>query len=115
MPTDKIKYIWGIYDGRGNDINLTFSDYYKYFIFDHDFTTAPQTSQNKLIGTGNTLSNISEFFPNSQFVEYHFPGTQANDLMNWSSLRLVFQEYNIAWYLVAIIHDQWTIWKKFSS
>jgi hypothetical protein len=29
--------------------------------------------------------------------------------MDWRSLRLVFEKKNDIWYLVGIIHDQWTI------
>jgi hypothetical protein len=29
--------------------------------------------------------------------------------MDWESLRLVFQEEGGVWYLVGVIHDEWTI------
>jgi hypothetical protein len=29
--------------------------------------------------------------------------------MDWQSLRLVFEETAGNWYLVGIVHDQWTI------
>jgi hypothetical protein len=29
--------------------------------------------------------------------------------MDWRSLRLVFEEQGGSWYLVGIVHDQWTI------
>jgi len=43
-------------------------------------------------------------------VEYHFPGIDPQyGGLDWRSLRLVFQQSGGEWYLVGIIHDQWTI------
>jgi hypothetical protein len=42
-------------------------------------------------------------------VEYYFPGFDLQlQGMDWRSLRLVFTLYDNTWYLVGIIHDQWT-------
>ena len=110
LPTNTATYLWGYADGSGLPFRFTFADYYKKYIFDRDYTKAPQSKINELIETGNTKSNISEFFPNSKFVEYNFPGVDPKlESMDWSSLRLVFQGYDGTWYLVCIIHDQWTI------
>lgn len=109
LPVDKTIYTWGTYDGSGFSIQLTFADYHKKFIFDRDYTLAPQVKYNQLIKTGNTMSNISEFYPNAQFVEYHFPDTKAQEFMDWSSLRLIFEKYQDKYYLVGIVHDYWTI------
>ena len=37
---DKQKQLWGYYDGSGDDILLTFADYYQHFIYSHDFLNA---------------------------------------------------------------------------
>jgi hypothetical protein len=29
--------------------------------------------------------------------------------LDWASLLLVFEQYESRWYLVALVHDQWTI------
>ena len=43
-------------------------------------------------------------------MEYHFPGIDPKfEGMDWRSLRLVFEQKNCTWYLVGIIHAQWTI------
>jgi hypothetical protein len=43
-------------------------------------------------------------------VEYHFSGFDKKfEGMDWASLKLVFENSNNEWYLVGIVHDQWTI------
>lgn len=110
LMEDTKKYIWGVYDGIGEPIELTFSDYYKKFVYDADFINAPQVGYNKAIGTGNTINNSFEFYKNSIIIEYHFPGIELKyEGMDWRSLKLVFEKYQDKWYIVGIIHDQWTI------
>ena len=107
--TDSSSYTWGAYSGTGEPINLSFLDYYSKFIYDEDFANAPQVSLNHRLSTGNSIDNNTEFYPGSMIVEYYFPGFDPQYAgMDWRSLRLVFSEYNSTWYLVAIIHDEWT-------
>ncbi len=101
---------WGVYDGSGEPINLTFGDYYDKFVYDKDFANPQVIGNNVPIGRGNTIDNTAEAYPNGYFVELHFPGFDPQfQGIDWESLRLVFEEYNDAWYLVGIIHGQWTI------
>ena len=103
-------FLWGYYDGSGNPMELNVEDYFNKFVFDHDFTTAPETGINRLVKTGNTNSNLDIIFPGASFVEYHFPGFEPKyEGMDWSSLRLVFEKSGKQWMLVAIVHDAWTI------
>jgi hypothetical protein len=89
---------------------LNFNDYYKKFIYDKDFANPQIIGNNTAVSQGNSLSNIKEVYPEGYFVELHFKGfDQKYSGMDWESLKLVFQEENGEWYLVSIIHDQWTI------
>ncbi|HJZ23064.1 MAG TPA: hypothetical protein VJ201_01270 [Candidatus Babeliales bacterium] len=107
---DEKKYLWGAYDGSGEPIELTFNEYFTQFIYDKDFANAKMVSYNASIVKGNRKNNIHEVYPNSTFVEYHFPGYDPKyEGMDWKSLRLVFEEKDNVWYLIAIVHDQWTI------
>jgi len=109
MDLDAV-YTWGSYDGTGDAIELTFSDYYEAFVYSADFVNAEQVAVNDQIGQGNTINNIEEFYPGSSFVEYHFSGfDEQYGGMDRESLRLVFIEENGRWFLVGIVHDQWTI------
>jgi len=101
---------WGLYDGSGEPIELTFSEYYEKFIYDQDFENAERFACNELLKTGNTICNINEAYPDAEFAEYHFTGFDPEYAgMDWVSLRLVFEKYEDSWMLVGIIHDQWTI------
>jgi hypothetical protein len=117
FPADKIAalmadttgYTWGAFDGSGAPIDLTFTDYFSKFIYDVDFANAPQLAINHRLGVSTTIDNSAEFYPGAMMVEYYFPGFDPQYAgMDWRSLRLVFMEDNNTWYLVGIIHDQWT-------
>lgn len=106
--TEVIK--WGAYDGSGEPINLKFSDYYDKFVYDKDFANPQVIGNNVAIGKGNTIDNIAEAYPNGYFIEFHFSQFDPQfEGLDWESLRLVFEEYNNTWYLVGVIHGQWTI------
>jgi hypothetical protein len=108
--TDSAVIHWGEYDGNGNPINLNFQGYYQRFIYNVDFAQAPVVAYNQIAGHGNTQNNMHEVYPGNQFVEYHFPGFNPQfGGMDWQSLRLVFEEVAGNWYLVGIVHNQWTI------
>jgi hypothetical protein len=110
LMTDKTVYHWGIFDGSGKPIDMTFERYYIRFVYSHDFANAPQKGFNRIIGRGNTIENSAEFYRQSIVVEYHFPGFEKQyEGLDWKSLRLVYQHTNNEWYLVGIIHDEWTI------
>lgn len=107
--SDKTKYIWGIFDGSGFDIEFTPAEYFDRFVYDKDFVKVGTVSYNKIQRKGNTLENQFEVYPNSTIVEYYFHGSEAHAGLDWASLRMVFEKYNGKWYLVGIIHNQWTI------
>jgi len=109
LADDTKTYLWGYYDGSGEPIELSFSDYYKKFIYDVDFVNAEQVGYNQVLGHGNSLNNSFEVYKNSVIVEYYFSGFDPKfEGMDWRSLRLVFEKKGDIWYLVGIIHDQWT-------
>lgn len=104
------EYIWGYRDGSGFPIKETFKDYYSEFVYDQDFVNAKEVGYNQRLGSGNTIDSTSEFYKDSIRVEYHFSGFNPDyEGMDWESLVLIFQEKDSVWYLVGIVHDQWTI------
>ena len=109
IMADSSVYDWGHYAGTGESIQLSFPEYYSKFIYDVDFTNAPQVSLNHRLSTGNSIDNSVEFYPGAMVVEYYFPGFDPQyGGMDWRSLRLVFSEVDTTWYLASIIHDEWT-------
>jgi hypothetical protein len=103
-------YTWGSYDGSGAPINLTFSGYYAKFIYDQNFLAAPQIVFNQVLQRGNMVNNFTSAYPQGVSIEYYLPGFNAQyNGMDWESLKLVFEQNGGNWYLVGIIHEQWTI------
>jgi len=110
LANDSKTYLWGYYDGSGEPMNLKFEDYYKAFIYDADYLNAEQVGYNKTLSYGNALDNSFEVYKNSIIVEYYFSGIDPKyEGMDWRSLKLVFEKKNDVWYIVGIIHNQWTI------
>ena len=107
---DENSYIWGYYDGGGEEIRLIPSQYYEKFIYSEDFMNAPEIGYNEVLSSGNMLENQFEAYDNAIVVEYYIPEINPEyEGIDWQSLRLVFEEYEGDWKLVGIIHNQWTI------
>ncbi|NLY11219.1 MAG: hypothetical protein GX020_06005 [Firmicutes bacterium] len=107
---DKEIYHWGYYDGTGNEIRLTPSEYYHRFVYSADFTKADQVGYNEVLSRGNILENQFEVYHKPIIVEYYFQGFNPDyGGLDWCSLRLVFEKFLGKWYLVGLIHNQWTI------
>ena len=104
---------WGSYDGSGEPIDRTFQQYFDRFVYDADFLSAATVGFNTRLSSGNSLDNAAEVYPDGVIVEYYIAGVKAQyEGMDWRSLKLVFERADggsETWYLVAIVHDEWTI------
>ena len=102
--------LWGVFDGSGAPIELTFTDYYDQFVYDQDFANAEVIGYNRRIGgDGGMINNIPDFYPGGVMVEYHFSGFEPDyGGLDWRSLRLVFMQDGDEWFLIGIVHDEWT-------
>jgi len=110
LAQDNTVYLWGSFDGSGNPINQIYSDYHQSFVYDEDFLNPHIIGINTKIGMGNSLNNVDTAYPNGEFIEFHFTGFDPQySGMDWRSLKLVFEDVSGSWYLVGIIHGQWTI------
>ena len=107
---DQTVYHWGQFDGSGKPIDLTFEAYFERFIYDADFARPHAVGYNEVIGRGNTINNIVQVYPNAVAIEYHFEGFDPTFAgLDWRSLRLVLEEKEGDWYLVGLVHDEWTV------
>lgn len=102
-------YTWGLYDGIGEPIELTFDEYVSKFVYDQDFLNADEVFYDMHFNRGNTINNVLEAYADSHVLEYYFKGTPEYDGMDWESLKLIFEEKDGNWYLTGVVHDQWTI------
>lgn len=110
LGEDPTVYHWGVSDGSGEPIELTFNEYWARFVYDADYRQPQWIGFDEPIGQGNTINNIPEVYPQGVMVEYHFEGFDPSfEGLDWRSLRLVLEEQDGAWYLVGIVHAEWTI------
>lgn len=101
--------VWGFYDGSGDPIELTFAEYIDRFVYDQDFLETGEAIYDQKTDRGNTINNVFEVYEDCHVLEYYFEGTPEYDGMDWRSLKLVFEEKDGNWYLVGVVHDEWTI------
>lgn len=110
VTTGKNKKInWGSYDGSGEPILLTPEMYFKKFVYDANFVHPEKYDVNNFIGAGNSLNNLKKIYEGSDFTESYYSGSKKNGGLDWKTVRLVFKQINGKYYLVGIVHDQWTI------
>jgi len=105
---DKQNRIWGGLPS-GEDINLTFADFYSKYLYSKDFSTAPDRRFNDFIPMGATENTIYSYYPNSIAVEYFYLSSfgEAKDaLADRKSLTMVFEKsHDSKWCVVDIIYD----------
>ncbi len=110
LAQDQTVYTWGFEDGRGDPIKMTISQYFQRYVYDRDYTQAVEIGIDRIMTGGNALENLTEAYPGCRFVDFSFPSADpVNDGLDWSSLKLVFQPGNERWYLVGVVHGEWTI------
>ena len=110
LPGSNTQFTWGRYDGSGETIDLTFDEYHQRFVYDQDYYQPDVVGLDQEVSSGNAINNISDIFPDGMIVEYHFPGFDSQYAgMDWRSLRLVFAQEKGGWFLVALVHGEWTI------
>lgn len=104
------KLFWGNYDGTGDPIDLSAKDYFSQFVYDVDFTNAEKVTINQSSAKGNSINNIFAVYPQSDYIENYFSGFDNKyEGMDWRALRLIFQKVADKYYLIGVVHDQWTI------
>ncbi len=108
LLTDPTVYNWGTEDGTGDPIMKTPQEYFDRYVIDKDYTSPDDIQYNNVVQRGSMLVNIPTFYPNGIFVEYYVEGTAQYVGMDWGSLYVVFEEDGGDWYVVGIVHGEWT-------
>ena len=107
---DREMIVWGSFDGTGDPIRMTLHNYMQRFVYDVDFLKPEKRSVNEIIGGGNSLNNLDSVYKDCDFTESYFSGFEKKyEGHDWRTLRLVFKERNRRFFLVGIVHDEWTI------
>jgi hypothetical protein len=106
---DTSTYTWGTEDGSGLPIEKTGEEYWNRYVWDHEYTAAPEIRWDHVQDHGSMIDNAAEVYPEARIVEYHFPGFEEQyGGMDWRSLRLMLKDVDGRWYLTGVIHDEWT-------
>jgi hypothetical protein len=101
---------WGSDDGTEAPLLFNLPGYFDRYVYPKDFLHAKVQSVNQSHGGGNSLNNLKTFYPNADFTEFYFPGFDPKyDGMDFRLLRLVFKKEKNKIWLIAIVHDEWTI------
>jgi len=109
--TDSNAYVWGVYDGSGEPIEMTPTAYFAEFVFSKNYCESPIIGINRIVKSGNALENITDEFPGVRFVDFHIPGGEKDspEDIDWGSLRLGFEEYDGRLWLTLILNSRWTV------
>lgn len=103
-------FLWGFTDGKGDHIRMTMPEYIRRYVWNADYREAPEMAVDQVIAQGNALENVADVFVDCRFVEYHFSSLDPKqEGFDWCSLKLVFAPYEEQWFLVGLIHSEWTI------
>lgn len=110
ITQSKRKLLWGEYDGSGEPIRMTAGEYFNRFVYDADFLEKGKVTVNRITQSGNTENNAEKVYPGCEFVEFMIPMINPEyEGADWRSLHLVFKKENGRYYLVGIIHNEFTI------
>jgi hypothetical protein len=102
--------VWGSDENSGDPIRRTMREYFRRYVYNRDYAAAPKVGYNTILASGNTRDNCWEVYPGAIVVEYHFPQSRSPRAgHDWASLRLAFEKFGERWFLVGIIHDEWTM------
>jgi hypothetical protein len=109
--TDSKLYQWGFAEGSGDPITMTPAAYAERYIIDRDFSNATSVSINGDQAAGTTTNNAADVYPMATRVEYYIdPAVKQPAQINaWAAIRLVFENAQGCWLLIAIIHDEWSV------
>ena len=104
----KVKINWGIDDATGEPDKLTFTEFYKKYLFPVDYLgKGIEVNYNTIPLRSTSAHNFKDYFKSGIPVEYHFKGTEKNANLDWCSLILIYEKTNDILNLSAILVEHW--------
>jgi hypothetical protein len=100
--------VWFTVDEAGTRMRMTAREYFKKYLYEHDYLKATKVSYNTQHKRSNTIPNVLDFYPRAIVVEYYEPNSDPNE-RGWDTLWLVFEKLGNEWYLVGVVKDSPTI------
>ena len=101
---DHEKYRWG-YSENMKPIRLSFKNYYNQYVYNQDFANYDEITFNDISNPTKMIDNTRKFYPEAIIVEFKINGVLVeNKGKDWTTLRLIFQNYKEQWYLSGIVN-----------
>ncbi len=104
---DDTSYVWGLSSSDSSPIKMTVPEYFDSYVWNANYWDVAEIGIDTVLHSGNSLENVADAYPDCHFVDFYLPATDGTD-RDWSSLKLVFRLSGSDWYLVGIIHSEWT-------
>lgn len=108
LATRDQRSVWFTADEAGTPMRMTARDYFRKYLYEHDYLKASRVSYNTQHKRTNTIPNVLDFYPRAIVVEYYEPNPDPNE-RGWDTLWLVFEQMGREWYLVGVVKDSPTI------
>jgi hypothetical protein len=100
---EAININWGKVNGKR--LSMSFSQYYRKYIYNQDFANADQISYNDNKVLNSVIDNSDNYYKSAIVVEYKInSGLYEVNSQDWTILRLYFDKYKNDWYLVGIMN-----------
>jgi len=102
-------HIWGVFPGTGWDIEMSFNELFNTILWDRDYSQyVPIFNPVELsINHSQALGNAYIFYDKCIAVLHLYEGNDEWQQMDWSGLKLIYQEYlDGNWYLTGIMRSQ---------
>jgi len=101
-------FLWGKYDGSGDDIRLTPRAYHAKFVYDVDYQTV---ARERVLSVAELRKNaelaaLARAYPGTQALVYRYAGKQELGFKDARELILVFQQRDGPWCLRGIAHSE---------
>lgn len=112
---DEKKYVWGNWDGSGEQIKFNSKEYFKEFVYDFDYKekTKPFYIPNKKTKEWKIkwreVKFVYKAYPKSEIIQFEYKGTPEAAFNDFKKLTLVFEQIENNWWLIAIVHGEKTI------
>lgn len=102
--------LWGISGVTGEPIELSFDAYAAHYLNRVNYRESHiRVSKGLVTARGNAPLNFGDLFPEAVPVEFFYPGTEAVEGKDFSSLILLFEKHEGRVYLVGVLNNFWMV------
>lgn len=101
--------LWGYADGSGDPVERTIIEHLTEIAGSTAITSTEIIALDTQIGSGNTINNIADVYPEARIVEYYFSGTDYYGGLDWNSMYFVYDASGEQPVLIALVQAAWSI------